>query len=264
MSPPRELSRDRWLRVLAVAGLVSGLGCLGCLACGWMPGKPTPQERPVPPSKVEDFQTLYTEYCSGCHGAAGEASSAHPMDDPVYMAVASDAVLERVTAHGVPGSLMPAFVRSSGGTLTEAQIQTLVSGMRSRWARPARFRGVSLPPYSKADAVAAGEEPGDPGRGRAVFRTFCASCHGSDGTGGAKAGSVVDPAYLSLVSDQALRTAVIAGRPRLGMPDWRHDVSGKPLGDEQISDVVAWLASRRPKPGAEADRIAGQRRVPGE
>jgi hypothetical protein len=65
---------------------------------------------------------------------------------------------------------------------------------------------------------------------------------------------VVDKAYLSLVSDQYLRTVVIVGRPELGMPGFREYVSGKPMTPEEISDVAAWLASRRegPAPGQTA------------
>jgi cytochrome c oxidase cbb3-type subunit 3/ubiquinol-cytochrome c reductase cytochrome c subunit len=70
---------------------------------------------------------------------------------------------------------------------------------------------------------------------------------------------VVDPSYLALVSDQGLRTTVIAGRPDLGMPDWRGYVTGQPLAPQQISDVTAWLAAqRRPVPGRLADE-AGPR-----
>jgi len=52
------------------------------------------------------------------------------------------------------------------------------------------------------------------------------------------------------VSDQHLRTTVIAGRADLGMPDWRGYLPGRALGSEEISDAVAWLAAqRRPVPG---------------
>jgi cytochrome c oxidase cbb3-type subunit 3/ubiquinol-cytochrome c reductase cytochrome c subunit len=78
-----------------------------------------------------------------------------------------------------------------------------------------------------------------------VYAEACASCHGVDGKGGPKGGSVVDAAYLALVSDQALRTAVIAGRTDLGMPDWRSDIPGQPLTAQQITDVVAWMAAQR-------------------
>jgi hypothetical protein len=57
----------------------------------------------------------------------------------------------------------------------------------------------------------------------------------------------VDGSYLSLVSDQGLRTTVIAGRPDLGAPDWRGNVPGHPMSPGEVSDVVAWLAAKRPK-----------------
>jgi cytochrome c oxidase cbb3-type subunit III len=44
---------------------------------------------------------------------------------------------------------------------------------------------------------------------------------------------------------------VIAGRPELGMPNYRDYVSGKPMTAEEVADVVSWLASHRqgPAPG---------------
>jgi cytochrome c oxidase cbb3-type subunit III len=50
---------------------------------------------------------------------------------------------------------------------------------------------------------------------------------------------------LSLVSDQSLRTIVIAGRPDLGHPDWRQVRHGQPLTDQDVSDVIAYLHSLR-------------------
>ena len=74
------------------------------------------------------------------------------------------------------------------------------------------------------------------------------SCHGNDSKGGPKAGSVTNGAYLSLISDQGLRTLVIAGRPDFNAPDWRSNVPGRPMSDQEISDVVAWLAAQRRQP----------------
>ena len=98
---------------------------------------------------------------------------------------------------------------------------------------------MKLPPY--------GARAGDAKRGAAAYETYCARCHGAEGKSGEKGGSVVDPNYLALVSDQGLRTAVIAGRADLGMPDWRVYVPGRPMSDDEIADVVAWLASHRIK-----------------
>jgi len=133
---------------------------------------------------------------------------------------------------------MPGFAKSAGGTLTDQQIDSIVSGMRTRWGTVEAVSNVNPPPYSTSTA-------GDPKRGGDVFATFCARCHGADGGGGVGASSIVDASYLSLVSDQGLRTTVIAGRPDLGAPDWRGNVPGRPMTSEEVSDVVAWLAAKR-------------------
>jgi hypothetical protein len=65
---------------------------------------------------------------------------------------------------------------------------------------------------------------------------------------------VIDPSYLALTSDQALRTAVIAGRSDLGMPDWRGNIAGRAMTAQDISDVVVWLASHRQAGEAQAKK----------
>jgi cytochrome c oxidase cbb3-type subunit 3/ubiquinol-cytochrome c reductase cytochrome c subunit len=57
-------------------------------------------------------------------------------------------------------------------------------------------------------------------------------------------GSLVDPAYLALISDQALRSIIVAGQPDQGMPS-TDQVSAHPLTDQDVTDIVAWLASHR-------------------
>src|SRR5262245_31189047 len=178
-----------------------------CLAagCGYLPGKPKEEERWAPPAKVTDFNRLYAKNCAGCHGTDGSFGSARPLNDPLYLAVANADVLRQVTAKGMPGTAMPAFAKKAGGSLTDKQIDALIDGMKSRWGRPDDFKDVALPPYSLQDAIARGSGPGDPQRGTEVFKTSCAQCHGADGRGGAKGGSVVDPYFLALASDQSLR-----------------------------------------------------------
>jgi len=225
-------------------GIVGSALLLSLLGCDSLPGRPSEADRYVHPDKVMDFATLYAQNCSGCHGADGTLGPARALHDPLYLALASAAVLKRTITTGVEGTPMPAFARAEGGTLTDAQIDALVSGLREQWGG-ATERG--LPPYSEADARAAGQRPGDVTRGRLAFGVFCGACHGVDGRGGDKGGSVVDPSYLGLVSDQGLRTSVIVGRPDLGNPDWRGYVPGRAMSDQQISDVVAWLVAQRPK-----------------
>jgi cytochrome c oxidase cbb3-type subunit III len=84
-------------------------------------------------------------------------------------------------------------------------------------------------------------------RGADAYRTYCSSCHGANGRGGSKASAILDGSYLALVSDQQLRTVVIADRPELGAPDWRGDDEDRRMSAQDISDVVAWLSSQRSK-----------------
>jgi mono/diheme cytochrome c family protein len=210
-------------------------------ACGphGAPGQPGVNSDPIAPTKILDFALLYGRNCAGCHGQNGNGGAAIGLGDPVYLAIADDAAITRVTADGVPGTAMPAFARRSGGMLTDDQITSIVRGIRSRWAKPDALQGAEPPPY-------AAPQTGDAQRGAGVYGMYCSSCHGPDGTGGARAGSIVDPAYLQLVSNQGLRTIVIAGRPDLRAPDWRGDLPGRPMSPQDVSDVVAWLAAQRP------------------
>lgn len=207
------------------------------LAACDLPGRPQPGSEPKRPSQVTDFDTLYTANCSGCHGDVRHPGAAITLADPVYLAFADDATLRRVTASGVPGTSMPAFARSAGGTLTDAQIEILVNGMRTEWADAEMLAGAVPPPYATP--------PGDAERGARTYADRCAGCHGVTGNGGTNGGSVVDGAYLALVSDQALRTAVVVGRVHLGMPDWRGEAPRQPMSAREVADVVAWLIAQR-------------------
>ena len=223
----------RWCPLAAFAIFL----VLAAAACSGHTAQPGPE--PARPDRVMNFEVLYRQNCSGCHGPDGSGGAAFPVADPVYLDIIDDATLRKVTADGIPNTLMPAFARSAGGMLTDEQIDAIVHGMRQHWARPGVLAGVAPPPY-------AAPAPGKPQRGAQVYKTFCASCHGPEGKGTAKGSSIVAGSYLGLVSDQELRTAVICGRPDLNAPDWRNDVPGHPMTDQEISDVVAWLASQRP------------------
>lgn len=192
----------------------------------------------IAPNRITDFNFLYARNCSGCHGPNGDGGAAIGLGDPVYLAIADNATIRRVTANGVAGTSMPAFAQSAGGMLTDDQIDVIIHGIRTRWAKPDALRGADVPPY-------AARVPGDPKRGAVVYGAYCSSCHGTDGHGSKRASSIVDDSYLALVSDQSLRTTVIVGRRDLGAPDWRRDIPGRPMSPEDVSDVVAWLIGRR-------------------
>jgi cytochrome c oxidase cbb3-type subunit III len=220
--------------------LLASLPALAAVAgCNYAPGNPAHEAAVPQPNTITNFDALYQQNCAGCHGTRGQGGAANGLESGVYLAIADDSTIRRLTAEGVSGTSMPAFAQSSGGMLTDAQINSIVKGIRQR-GTTANLEGAIPPSY-------AAKTPGDAKRGAEVYNTFCSSCHGPDGRGTTKASSIVDASYLTLVSDQYLRTVVITGRPELGAPDWRGDVPGKSMSEADVSDVVAWLSAQRPK-----------------
>jgi mono/diheme cytochrome c family protein len=207
-------------------------------ACSIPDREPQTNSEPVAPNQLLDFGTLYAQNCAGCHGAEGRGGASIALANPVYLAIVDETTMRNIVANGIRGTSMPAFAQRAGGMLIEQQIEVITSGIFSRWGRKQVLDGANPPSYA-AKAV------GNVDRGQVVFARYCASCHGSEGGGTSKGSAVTNDSFLALVSDQALRTIVITGRPELGAPDWRGNVPGRPMTDQEITDVVAWLASRR-------------------
>ena len=234
---PRALT----LSLLACAVAFVAAGCNA-------PGKPGPEPEVPRPEQVLDFATLYSQNCAACHGENGRNGAAIALANPVYLAIAGSPNIQRITADGVPGTAMPPFAKSRGGMLTDQQIAVIAQGMQQHWGNPSALAGATPPPYAAA-------APGNPAKGQQAFTTFCARCHGVDGTGGKSPrdeslGSLVDPAYLALVSDQGLRSIILAGQTEQDAHDWRSYSASPgapaiPMSDRQVTDTVAWLTSHR-------------------
>ena len=206
--------------------------------CSSPHGQPQKGSEVLAPNEVLDFSTLYAQNCAGCHGAQGRGGAAIALADPVYLAIVDETSMHKVIADGVRGTSMPAFAQNAGGMLTDKQVDVITSGILSHWARKGVLDGVNPPPYAAKTA-------GNTARGEVVYGTYCASCHGQEGKGGPGGSAITNDSFLALVSNQGLRTIVIAGRPELGAPDWRGNVPGKTMSDQEVTDVVAWLASQR-------------------
>jgi mono/diheme cytochrome c family protein len=209
---------------------------LGLTACD-PPGKPKQEE--IPAAEVTDFKVLFSQNCSGCHGDNGQKGPGRILNDAVYLAVIPKETLKSVIVNGRAGTAMPAWQVSEGGPLTPEQVDALVDGIEA-WKKP-----VSAPPGAEVPSYAE-TTPGDPVNGKRLFVRGCYACHGQ----GARIGLVTDPSYLSLVSNQNLRTSIIVGRLDLGMPNYRVLNAGHPLKDQDVSDLVAYLVSLRPAEAA--------------
>jgi mono/diheme cytochrome c family protein len=244
------------------------------------PGRPSPADRPVPADQVKDFGTLYAKHCSGCHGADGKLGPAPPLNDPLFLAIVPKAELVRVISEGravtpTQKTPMPAFRLGKGAPLTAAQakvwaelkeekqmgpkqhspltatqVKVLAEGLEQHWGAAAPAAG-SIPRYLAPTRPGGGTK--DKEEGARVFARACAGCHGSQGQGGKhrerQIGAINNPAFLALISDQALRRYAITGRPDLGMPAFDGKAGRSPdfapLTSTEIDDLVALLADWR-------------------
>jgi len=190
-------------RAHVAAALLLSLWLTGC----------EPWGKPVAPQKeVADFQTLFRDNCSGCHGTEGRGGPGRILNDGLYLAFIPKESLRSV--------------------ITPEQISVLVDGMERNWAKAVNLRGATLPAYEASPAV------GDATRGKKLFLRDCFACHAKGGL----AGPLSDPAYLSLTTKQNLRTSIVVGRPDLGMPDYRVLNVGRALSEQDIADLVTYLA----------------------
>ena len=55
-----------------------------------------------------------------------------PLSDPIFVALVSEDELHNVIANGRRGTLMPAWLDSAGGPLTQQQVSALVTGIKRR------------------------------------------------------------------------------------------------------------------------------------
>jgi cytochrome c oxidase cbb3-type subunit 3/ubiquinol-cytochrome c reductase cytochrome c subunit len=186
-----------------------------------------------------DFKTLFSQNCSGCHGDNGRNGAVRPIHDPVYLAAIPKSELQKVIEEGRDGTSMPPWLHERGGPLEPAQVDALVNGIEQNWAKP----GYTLP---DPPSYLAGDYKGDPLEGHKLFNRNCFMCHGK----GARVGLVTDPSFLTLASDQSFRTALIAGRSDLGMPDYRYLNHGGALTDRNVTDIASYLSSLRPAQSA--------------
>jgi mono/diheme cytochrome c family protein len=242
-------------------------------------GRPNPADRPVPADQVLSFKILYGQSCAGCHGADGKLGPAPPLNDALFRAIVSEAELDDIVTKGRSKTLMPAFGKENGGTLTAAQIQVLVheikgipykvitkqegglasmavvaerGGISPTWGQPPE-PPAATPSYRQPFSNVGSSGTGNSVNGATVFARACADCHGDSGQGIVEGNdtrnTVNDTALLKLTSDQVLRRYIITGRPDLGMPNFAGARPGNPhfaaLTDQEVADLVALLASWR-------------------
>ena len=137
---------------------------------------------------------------------------------------------------------MPAFASRAGGSLTDEQIDDPRAPDACALGED-RCDGAAPPPYASPG-------DGDASRGARGLDATLRDLPRPGWTGGPHGGSIVDPTYLALVSDQALRTTVVAGRPDLGDAGlaWRRiDVAADRTGRRRRRRVAGRSQAEAPR-----------------
>lgn len=156
-----------------------------------------------PPNGAGDIQpaAIYQKTCSACHGEKGDGRSfartslSVPPRDFTTDEARRDLTrpyMITIVREGRPHK--PMVGRSS--QLSQAQIEAVVDFIRAAF----------MPP-----------EPGTPlARGRELYRSTCASCHGDRGKGGTAQGGILAAPSLSLASagTSLTRERIVAGIAR--------------------------------------------------
>jgi cbb3-type cytochrome c oxidase subunit III len=181
---------------------------------------------------VSAGQALFKANCTLCHGDNGEGTPGRPaLNDKGLLSNTSDDTLFSLISSGVPNTEMPAWNQSHGGPLTDENVRQVVAFLRA-WEPTAPDRKLT-------------PQPGDPGRGKTIFTSVCAACHGKSGEGNDRGPALNDPAKLNQFDDAWYRNVINNGRPAQGMPTW-----GSVLSPTQVNDVIAlidtWRASHPP------------------
>jgi cytochrome c oxidase cbb3-type subunit 3 len=107
-------------------------------------------------------------------------------------------------------------------------------------------------PQAKKDAgtaLAVGDAGAAAMAGQRLFVALCSQCHGADAKGykADHAPSLVNPTFLASASDAFIHRGIAVGRPGTSMAAYGK-LSGGPLDDAAIDQMVAWLRSQGPEP----------------
>ena len=142
------------------------------------------------------------------------------LNNPTFLASASDEFLVQSIANGRPGTKMSAFGATNGGPLSDAQILLIVAHLR-------QWQPVGLP----APEPVTGR--GDAAPGKPVYEATCAACHGTDGRSDT-APDLANPELQAVADDAFLRYAILRGRPGTTMVPAN-------LSEQEMADVIAYI-----------------------
>lgn len=74
---------------------------------------------------------LFANNCSSCHGDSGEGGDSPTLNAKEFLQTTTDEQIRLITAGGISGTEMPTWSMDMGGSLTDQQVQQIVTYIRS-------------------------------------------------------------------------------------------------------------------------------------
>jgi mono/diheme cytochrome c family protein len=181
---------------------------------------------------------LYTKNCHRCHQAYDRTRQGRGF---------TPAQVEKVIANGKTATSMEPFSRRKGGELTLREIRAIVTYidafelLNEEPALPAVLFTPPTPDPARLLPITPRQVPevaGDAAAGAQLYAVHCVACHGADGEGGL--GPALARPWYGLRPDLMIRATIQGGVPGSAMPVWG-PISGGPLSDQQVDDLVVWI-----------------------
>ena len=153
-------------------------------------------------------RSIFLEQCSPCHGRLGKGDGEWAQDwtknrprnfrtgifkfrtTPMGK-LPTDEDLKRTISSGISGTAMPTFK----GHLRDSQYEAVIEYLKhlsKRWKDPKNVEPAVVLPDAPDWMKSFAESKPHQARGKVLFTTVCASCHGPSGKGDGEAGKDID------------------------------------------------------------------------
>jgi mono/diheme cytochrome c family protein len=177
----------------------------------------------------------FSYLCSACHGKQGEGKAFEEfktgvpsIGNPDFLRVVSEDYLRFTLEKGRSLRQMASWTEDISG-LRPSESDGITRHLKQQGSATERRRISVL--------------HGNQARGARLFDHHCKTCHGTGGSGGV-ALALNQEGLLQYADEQFLLQTLLKGRGNAGMPGWNI------LGDQELSDLLAHMASWRKAPPA--------------
>jgi len=181
---------------------------------------------------VDAGEGLYNTYCMACHQTegVGKVGFAPFIRNQDFLALASDDYLRTSIIAGRPGTAMPAWAHFKAH-----EVDSLVAYLRFGSKSAASVLSTA-DPKKKYDGIA--------NEGKPLYATYCASCHGANGSGYGEGGpgpGIGSAGFLAVASDDFIFQTIKHGRVGTAMRPFVGAKGLAGLDEIQVGHIISYL-----------------------